>query len=58
MYDFLKESKSFKKCVKFAGNYHIVKYNMLIEYLVEINLLIITEKTSLIFSQIYRAISI
>ena len=54
----LKETKSLKKWVKIVGNYHLVKYNILICYLVENSLLIITEKSSLIFSQTFRAISI
>ena len=54
----LKETKSLKKWVKIVGNYHLVKYNMLIGYLVENSLLIITEKSSIIFSQTCRAISI
>ena len=48
----------FKKWVKIVGNYHLFKYNMLIGYLVENSLFIITNKSSIIFSQIYRAISI
>ena len=35
--------------VKIVGDYHLVKYNMLIGHLVENSLLIITEKSSLIF---------
>ena len=31
----LKETKSLKKWVKIVGNYHLVKYNILIGYLVE-----------------------
>ena len=59
MYNFLKEPKSLKKkWVKIVGNYHLVKYNMLIGYLIENNLQIITEKSSLLFSQTCRAISI
>ena len=41
----LKEPESLKKkWVKIVGNNHLVKYNMLIGYLVENNSLIITEK--------------
>ena len=47
-----------KKWVKIVGNDHLVKYTMLIGYLVEKNLLVITEKFSLIFTETYRAISI
>ena len=48
----------FKKWVKIVGNYYLFKCNMLIGYLVENSLLIITNKSSLLFSQTHRAISI
>ena len=54
----LKEPNSYKSWFRIVGNYHLVKYNILIGYLVENSLLIITEKPSIIFSQTHRAISI
>ena len=47
-----------KSWFKIESNYHLVKYNILIGYLVENSLLIITEKTSIIFWQTCRAITI
>ena len=59
MLTLLKEPKSLKKSwFKIIGNYYLVKYNILIGYLVENSLLIITEKPSIMFSQTCRAISI
>ena len=46
----------FKKWIKIVGNYQLVKYNILIGYLVKNSLLIITKKSPLIFSQTHRAI--
>ena len=44
--------------VKIVGNDHLVNYTLLIGYLVAKNLFIITKKSSLMFSQTYRAIFI
>ena len=54
----LNETKSLKKWVKIVGNYHLVMYNIQIGYSVENSLMIITEKSSLLFSQTRRIISI
>ena len=54
----LRDELTVKKWVKIVDNYHLVKNNMLIGYLVEISLLIIAEKSSLIYSKTDRAISI